>query len=148
MSLDFGNPVPPRFQNPTLFFVGFLVGLAVVLFSTVVVDQLGTAMFRRGFAKPFYIKGHRIHHSCLYYIIPSSYTALVILYFLGYVKPIWGSFWYNVGYSIFLIAITVSIDFIGDKFWPKIRKNVILHHEWIYTIVPVFIFTYLVNVII
>ena len=148
MSLLFGNPRPPIISDPALFFLGFVLGLGVVTFGTFVIDKLGTAMFKRGFAKPFYVKGRRVHHRCLYYIVPTAYSILAGLFFLGYVQPIWSSFWERLGYVFLLIATTIAVDFLGDKFWPKIRMNVILHHEWIYTIVPLFIFTYVVNVVV
>jgi hypothetical protein len=148
MALSFGSPHPPRILHPEVFLVGFLVGLGVSLVSTFLIDQLGTAMFKRGFAKPFYIKGRRVHHKFLYYAIPSSYSILSALYFLGVIQPIWGTFYDNLGYAALLVGATLAIDFFGDRFWPKIRKNVILHHEWVYTIVPFFIFTYVVNVVI
>ncbi len=47
-----------------------------------------------------------------------------------------------------LLAVTMAVDFLGDKFWPEIRKNVILHHEWIYTLVPAYILTYMLVVVI
>jgi hypothetical protein len=148
MTLRFGDPHPPRILHPEVFLLGFFVGLGVSLVSTFLIDKLGTAMFRRGFAKPFYVKGHRIHHKFLYYVVPASYTILSALYFMGYIQPIWGTFYDNLGYAVLLVAGTLSLDFFGDRFWPKIRKNVILHHEWVYTIVPFFIFTYMVNVVI
>jgi hypothetical protein len=147
MALSFGPPHPPRIPAEVLL-IGFIVGLAVSLLSTILVDKLGTAMFKRGFAKPFYIKGHRIHHRCLYYVIPASYSILTALFFLGYIQPIWGTFYDRLGYAVLLVLGTLGVDFFGDRFWPKIRKNVILHHEWVYTIVPFFIFTYVVNVVI
>jgi hypothetical protein len=47
-----------------------------------------------------------------------------------------------------LVALCITIDAIGDKFWPEIRKNVILHHEWIYSIIPAYLFTYLFVIVI
>jgi hypothetical protein len=148
MSLKFGNPIPPRIHSPELFIFGILVGLAVILTSTFLVDKLGTAMFKRGFAKPFYIKGRRIHHSCIYFLVPAGYGTLLGLYLLGYVRLIWNALWYKLEFTALLVVATLMVDFIGDKYWPKIRKDVILHHEWIYTIVPAYILAYVVVVII
>ncbi len=148
MSIQFGRPIPPYLSHPAIFFFGVMIGLAVVVISTYIADRLGTAMFSRGFAKPFYIKGHRIHHSCIYFIVPTAYSILVALYFMGYIQPVWSTFWGQIYDAILLAAITLTIDFLGDKFWPKIRMNVILHHEWIYALIPAFIFTYMVNVVI
>ena len=148
MSLKFGIPSPPKIHHPELLFVGIAIFLAALLITTFVVDRLGTAMFKRGFAKPFYIKGHRVHHSCLYLIVPAGYAVFLGLYLLGYIQVIWGSFYVNLAYALILLAVTMSVDFLGDKFWPEIRKNVILHHEWIYTLVPAYILTYMLVVVI
>ena len=69
MSLRFGVPSPPRIHHPEFFFAAIAISLAALLLTTFIVDKLGTAMFKRGFAKPFYIKGHRIHHDCIYFIV-------------------------------------------------------------------------------
>jgi len=148
MSLKFGIPTPPRIHDPQLFALGVLAGLAIIMFSTLVVDKLGTAMFKRGFAKPFYIKGYRIHHSCIYFIVPSLYGMFIGLYLLGYVQPIWNMLWFKIAYTGVLVAATLAIDFIGDKYWPKIRKDVVWHHEWIYTILPAYILAFVVNIVI
>jgi hypothetical protein len=148
MSLGFGVPVPPRIHDPVMFALEVLTGLAILMFSTFVVDRLGTAMFKRGFAKPFYIKGHRIHHSCIYFIVPSLYGLFMGLYVLGYVQPIWDLLWFKIAYMGVLVAATLAVDFIGDKYWPKIRKDVVWHHEWIYTILPAYLLTFVVRIII
>ncbi|MDA4130217.1 MAG: hypothetical protein OK457_05565 [Thaumarchaeota archaeon] len=148
MSLTFGNPVPPKIQDPHMFAFSVLIGLAIIMFSTLVVDKLGTVAFKKGFAKPFYIKGHRIHHSCIYFVVPALYGIMVALFSLGYVQPIWSAFWDKIAFAFLLVAATLAFDFIGDKYWPKIRMNVILHHEWIYAILPAYVFTYVINVII
>ena len=97
-------------------------------------------MFKRGFAKPFYIKGHRIHHNTLYVIVPMLYGIFLAWFFLGYVQLIWNSFWDKLAITFVLVAVTLTVDFIGDKYWPKIRMDVILHHEWVYAILPVLCF--------
>jgi hypothetical protein len=146
--LNFGSPAPPAIVHP-LQFAGFIVlGLTLILGITVAADKLGTAMFRRGFAKPFYIKGRRIHHSCIYVIMPVSYFALITLYILGFVHFFWSDFYLRLFYSGVICAACLGVDFIGDRFWPEIRKNVILHHEWIYAIIPAYIFTYVVYLVI
>lgn len=148
MSLRFGPPVPIKMLHPELFFMGVILSLSAILFTTIVVDKLGTAMFKRGFAKPFYIKGHRVHHSCIYLIVPLLYSIFLGLYVFGYIQIVWGTLYYNLAWTILLLAATMSVDFLGDKFWPKIRKNVILHHEWVYTLVPAYILTTIVIVVI
>jgi hypothetical protein len=125
-----------------------VVGSVFVFGATVLIDLLGTAMFKRGFAKPFYLKGRRIHHKCIYLIIPMAYGILAGLFFLGYVQFISGPLLVKLGYIIALTAACISVDFIGDKFWPEIRKDVILHHEWIYSIIPIYIFTNVITLVI
>ncbi len=148
MSLKFGVAVPPKIHDPHMAALTVLVGLAIMMISTFVVDKLGTAAFKRGFAKPFYIKGYRIHHNCIYFVVPTLYGMFVGLYFLGYVQPIWAYLWFKLAYMVVLVAATLAIDFIGDKYWPKIRKDVVWHHEWVYTILPAYLLTFVVNIII
>lgn len=148
MSISVGNPQPPHVADPQLMLGGLIIGSILIFGITILVDALGTAMFRRGFAKPFYIKGRRIHHSCIYLIIPVGYSILAGLFLLGYAQPIHNSFWMRVGYVGLLAGACLAVDFIGDRFWPEIRKNVILHHEWMYSIIPVYIFTNVVHIII
>ena len=148
MSLRFGPPIPIKMLHPELFFMGVIVSLSTILFATLVVDKLGTAMFKRGFEKPFYIKGRRVHHSCIYLIVPLLYSILLGLYVLGYVQIAWGTLWYNLAWTVLLLAATMSVDFLGDRFWPKIRKNVILHHEWIYTLIPAYVLATIVIVVV
>lgn len=148
MSLKFGVPVPPRIHDPHMLALGLLAGLGILMLSTFVVDKLGTAMFNRGFAKPFYIKGYRIHHSCIYFLVPSLYGMFVALYFLGYVQPIMANIWMKMAFTAVLVAVTLAFDFVGDRYWPRIRKDVFWHHEWMYTVLPAYILTFVVNVII
>jgi hypothetical protein len=148
MSIEFGRVTQPYISHPAIFFAGIMVGLAVVVLITFFADVLGTAMFHRGFAKPFYIKGRRIHHSCIYFILPAAYSILVCLYFLGYIRPDWSTIWMRLVDASVIAIVALAIDFMGDRYWPKIRRDVILHHEWIYTVIPFYIFTYVVNVVI
>ena len=148
MSIRVGNPQPLQTANPWLVIAGLLIVPAFILGITILVDLLGTAMFRRGFAKPFYLRGRRIHHNCIYLIIPACYVMLAGLFLLGYVQLIHDLFWFRLGYVGLLTGACVAFDFIGDRYWPEIRKNAILHHEWIYSVIPLYIFTNVVNVII
>ncbi len=67
---------------------------------------------------------------------------------MGYVQLVWHSLWFNLATVGLIVIGAITLDFIGDKFWPKIRRDVILHHEWVYTIIPAYIFTYMLTVII
>ncbi len=148
MSIQIGNPQPPHSANPELLIVSLIIGSVFIFGATVLVDMLGTAMFKRGFAKPFYLKGRRIHHNCIYLIVPLAYGILAGLFLLGYVQLIHGAIWTRVGYVVVLTVACITVDFVGDKFWPEIRKNVILHHEWIYSVIPIYIFTNIINIVI
>jgi hypothetical protein len=150
LPIKFGPPDPPHLAiiNPIMFTIEMLVGFVLLLGVTVIVDKLGTAMFHRGFAKPFYIKGHRIHHSVIYSIIPIAYGIFSILYFFGYVRLTWSIAGDQLAILALLIAFCIAIDAIGDKFWPEIRKNVILHHEWIYSIIPAYLFAQMIIIVI
>ncbi len=149
-TIEFKTPHPPHLatSNPIMFTIGLLVGLFSLLAVTAVVDKLGSAMFRRGFAKPFYIRGRRIHHNVLYVIIPVAYCAFSILYLLGYVTLSWSNVWGQLGILSVIVAVCMVTDAIGDKFWPEIRKNVILHHEWIYTLIPAYIFAFMFIIVV
>lgn len=145
MGLDIPIPQPPRIGHPVLVFGTFALGLVFVLACTWFVDQLGTSMYKRGFAKPFYILGRRIHHSCIYVIVPAAYVLLGWLFLLGFVHIQFRSIWVNLGYGSIIAALAMAVDFVGDRYWPTIRSNAVLHHEWIYTLVPAYIFTFVVH---
>jgi hypothetical protein len=146
LGITLGTPQPPTIHNPLLVFAGIGIGLVLVLVSTWAVDRLGTAMYRKGFAKPFFIRGKRVHHNCIYLIVPVSYAALVMLFFLGYVHVMWGGLWIRLGFMGLIVPLSICADLLGDRFCPRIRKNAIVHHEWIYTILPLYLLTYVVNV--
>jgi hypothetical protein len=142
LPIKFGSPFPPpslAISNPVVFMADMLIGFAFLLGITVVIDKLGTAMFQRGFAKPFYIKGHRIHHSVIYMVVTVAYGMFSVFYFFGYIRIIWNVAWDQFAIVTLMVAACMVIDAIGDKFWPEIRKNVILHHEWVYSIIPAYI---------
>ncbi|GEM_PF-493568 len=145
--MTIGSPSPSaQFGNSQLFVVGLLVGFEILLMILYALDKLGTEMYRRGFAKPFYLKGHRIHHVCIYYVAPTIYAVFSLLLFLGYMRLDWDGLWLRIA-SMFLIAgATLAVDFLGDKYWPRIRKNAFWHHEWIYSIVPIYAMLYVVTI--
>lgn len=145
MGIVIGTPQPPKIEA-TQFLVWLTLGLSLILVITWLADMVGTAMYRRGFAKPFYVLGRRVHHSCIYLIVPASYLILGTLYLLGYVQVIWGSLWTNLAYAAIITSLVMAADFLGDRYWPRIRKKAVLHHEWIYTLLPAFIFTYVVHI--
>ena len=144
--MQLNTPHPPHLASPGLFLVGVLIGFGLVLGLLIFIDKLGTAMFHRGFAKPFYVRGRRIHHSVIYFVIPIAYGAISVLFFLGYVGFRWTDMWIHIASIGAIVAGCLVVDFVGDKFWPEIKANRIVHHEWIYSIIPAYIFTYVLVV--
>ena len=146
MTLDFQPPWPPVFHDPLAFYLGMLIGFMVVILTNIFTDKLGSYLFSRGYAKPFYLKGHRIHHVWINFMIPMFYLVFCILLLLGYILPIWSDMYVRL-VSIFLVTgVCMGVDFIGDKLWPRIRKNVILHHEWIYALILIYVLQFVVEV--
>ncbi|MGH2639908.1 MAG: hypothetical protein ACRDF4_11625 [Rhabdochlamydiaceae bacterium] len=146
MTIDFKAPWPPVFHDPMTFYLGMAVGFIVVLFATIFADKVGTFLFHRGYAKPFYIKGRRVHHVWIYLIMPLAYVVFSTLLLLGYILPIWSDMYVRL-VSIFVVAgVCMFVDFMGDKLWPRIRKNVILHHELVYALIFVYVIQFVVEV--
>jgi hypothetical protein len=75
MGISFDPPQPPVFHDPSAFYIGMIIGLAVEIVATILADKLGTYLFHKGYAKPFYIKGRRIHHVWIYPLIPGFYIS-------------------------------------------------------------------------
>jgi hypothetical protein len=119
--------------------------LVLVLAITWAADMLGTSMFKRGIAKPFYVLGRRVHHSCIYLIVPGAYLLIGALFLLGFIHIQWGTLWTDLGYAGVIAVLAMAVDFIGDMYGPSMRENAFLHHEWIYTLVPAYLFTYVLH---
>ncbi len=114
--------------------------MTVVLTS--VLNRFGDAMFRRGFAKPFYIKGHRLHHrSFLQVFLPSAYASLALLIVFGYVKVVWRVLWPGLATTLAIGAACIALDLLWDRLSLSSVKWGILHHEFIYLAIPAFAFT-------
>ncbi len=147
---DHTAPHPPHLvsTDPVWFLIGLLIAFFSLIVVTVIIDKLGTAMFHRGFAKPFYIRGRRIHHRVIYLIIPIAYGVFAILFILGYITISWNAVWYQLAILAAIVAGCVGMDAIGDRFWPEIRKNVILHHEWFYVLIPAYMFGVMFTIVI
>lgn len=147
MSIEWWQPQPPRIGSPMLFFTGFMVGLVVIVVTTWVADKAGTTMYKKGFAKPFYILGRRIHHDCIYLIVPISYVTIGTLFLLGYAQIVWQSLWLKLAFAGLIVIVTMGADVLGDRLWPQIRKNAILHHELIYSLLPAYLFTFVIHIV-
>jgi hypothetical protein len=134
--------MPERLQ------IGLLAGFAVVLTSTLVLDKAGDFFYHKGIAKPFYLFGHRLHHrSVLLSIVPATYLAVASLLYLHYARVLWYSFWSSLEITLFLAAACLTIDMTLDAFSSAETRRALLHHEWVYVLVPAYAFTHLVALV-
>jgi hypothetical protein len=146
MGIQFGDPSVPRYVTSATFHIGLMLGLFATVGTAFLVDKLGNFMFRRGYAKPFYVLGRRMHHVWIYILLPSCY--LVFSYFLitGNIHPIWNMLWYRLALLLPVAGCCLAVDFIGDS--RKASSTGLLRHEWIYTLIPAYILAFVVNVFI
>ena len=144
MGIQFGDPPVPKYVGTAQFDIGIVLGLITVIAAVFAVDKLGNFMFRRGYAKPFFILGRRLHHVWVYALVPSCYLAICSLMFRGYVQVILGQFWYRIGFFVPLVAACLAIDFLGDK--GKSSSIGLVRHEWVYALIPVYVFAFVINV--
>ena len=125
-----------------------LAGFLVVLSSTVIIDKLGDFLYRRGIAKPFYLLGHRLHHrGFLLAAVPASYVAVATMVYLHYFRVLWSSFWPSAEFTLLLAGTCLSIDFALDALSSTQKRRALLHHEWVYVVVPAYAFTHFVALV-
>lgn len=126
--------------------LGLFAGFVVVLSISTFVNKAGDYLYRRGIAKPFYLRGYRVHHrKFLTAFVPAFYVAVATLIFLHFARVLWGSLWPSVEITVFLAAFCLTLDFTLD--WlttAEKRMNLVLHHEWLYFVLPAYIFTHMV----
>jgi len=122
-------------------------GFIVVLTTMVILDLIGTFLYERGIAKPFYLLGHRLHHKhFLLTFIPGAYLAVGAMIDLNYFRVLWSSFWPSVEITFLLGCACLIIDFTLDALSREPRKA-LLHHEWVYLVVPAYVFTHVVALV-
>jgi hypothetical protein len=122
-----------------------VAGFIVVLSSTLLLDEAGDYMYHKGIAKPFYLFGHRLHHrNFLLAIVPASYLTVATLIYMHYIRVLWSSFWPSVEITLFLAGICLLLDFFLDALSSKEKRRALLHHEWVYVVVPAYVFTHLI----
>jgi hypothetical protein len=125
-----------------------VAGFIVVLSSTLLLDEAGDFLYHKGIAKPFYLLGHRLHHAnFLLAIVPASYVMVATLIYLHYVRVLWSSFWPSVEITLFLAGACLTLDFVLDALSSKEKRRALLHHEWVYVVVPAYALTHLVAIV-
>jgi hypothetical protein len=144
MGILFGDASTPGYVGTVVFRVGLLAGFLAVIAACVVVDEVANAVYRRGYAKPFFYRGHRIHHFWIYLIIPSSYAIIVALILTGHVHLITNMFQYRLAFLVPVVALCIAVDFLGDGMRTGLRA--IRGHEWIYVLVPLYVVEFVLNV--
>jgi hypothetical protein len=125
-----------------------VAGFVVVLSLVTIVNKTGDVFYRWGIAKPFYVLGYRLHHrNFLLALIPASYVMVAALIYLHYMRILWYSFWPSVEITLFLAGVCLAVDFTLDALSGKEKRTALLHHEWIYFVVPAYVFTHLVALV-
>jgi len=125
-----------------------VVGFMIVVASTVVLNEVGDLLYYKGIAKPFYLMGHRLHHrNFLLALVPATYVAVATLLYLHYARVLWYSFWPSVEITLFLAGICLTIDFTLDAISTVDKNRALLHHEWVYVVVPAYVFTHLIAIV-
>ena len=128
--------------------IGLLAGFVVVLSSTLILDKAGDFFYHRGIAKPFYLFGYRLHHRhVLLSIVPATYVAVASLLYLHYARVLWASFWTSLEVTLFLACGCLAIDMTLDALSTVEKRRALLHHEWLYVVVPAYAFTHLVALV-
>jgi hypothetical protein len=130
------------------FQLRLVAGFIIVVSSTAVLNKVGDLLYHKGIAKPFYLMGHRLHHrNFLLALVPATYVAVATLLYLHYARVMWYSFWTSVEITLFLAGICLTIDLTLDAISSVDTKRALLHHEWVYVVVPAYVFTHLIAIV-
>lgn len=125
--------------------VRLVEGFVAVVLSSALINKAGDIFYRKGIAKPFYVLGHRLHHkTVLKTVIPASYVAVASLIYVHYLRIVWSTLWLSVELTIAISVACLAFDMALDALLNSERRKGILHHEWLYLIVPVYALTHLV----
>jgi hypothetical protein len=125
--------------------VRLVEGFAAVLVAAVLVDKLGDMLYRKGIARPFYVFGRRLHHKkVVLTAVPALYAVVALLIYAHYVRILWYAFWVTTDVTVFLAGACLAFDMVLDAILNSEKRRGILHHEWLYLIVPAYVFTHLV----
>ena len=116
----------------------------MVVSSTAFLNKVGDLLYHKGIAKPFYLLGHRLHHrNFLLALVPAVYVVVATMLYLHYMRILWYSFWPSVEITLFLVGICLTIDLTLDALSSVEKRRALLHHEWVYVVVPAYAFTHL-----
>ena len=125
-----------------------MAGFIVVVASTAVLNKVGDVLYHRGIAKPFYLLGHRLHHrNVLLALVPGVYVLVATMLYLHYMRILWYSFWPSAEITLFLVGICLAIDLTLDALSTVEKRRALLHHEWVYVLVPAYAFTHLLALV-
>lgn len=144
MGIQFGDPSVPRYVTSATFHFGLMMGMLVAITTALALDKLGNFMFRRGYAKPFFVLGRRVHHMWISTLVPFCYLAVSYFIISGNIQLIRNLLWYRLALILPVVGFCLAVDFIGDR-W-KASPIGVLRHEWVYALIPAYIFTFVVNV--
>jgi hypothetical protein len=125
-----------------------LAGFVVVVSSTALLNKAGDLLYHKGIAKPFYLLGHRLHHrNFLLALVPAVYVLVATMLYLHYMRILWYSFWPSVEITLFLAGACLTIDLTLDALSSVDKRRALLHHEWVYLLVPAYAFTHLLALV-
>jgi hypothetical protein len=125
-----------------------VTGFVVIMSATFLLDKAGDYLYHKGIAKPFYVLGHRLHHrKFVLAVVPASYATVATLIYLHYMRVLWSSFWPSAEFTLFLVGVCLTFDLTLDALWTREKRNALLHHEWVYVLVPAYVFTHLVALV-
>ena len=128
--------------------LGIAIGFAVTLVLAGVLNRFGDAMFRRGFARPFFLGRYRLHHRrFLFVFLPAGYALLSLLVLAGYVQIVWGEFWTGIVSTLVIAASCLLLD-LGLDYAKEGGGWGYIHHELIYFAVPAFAFSDFLHLVI
>ncbi|HUK75088.1 MAG TPA: hypothetical protein VLU99_04785 [Nitrososphaerales archaeon] len=125
-----------------------VAGFVVVISTTALLNKAGDLLYHKGIAKPFYLFGHRLHHrNFLLALVPAVYVAVAAMVYLHYMRILWYSFWPSVEITLFLAGVCLTIDLTLDALSSADKRRALLHHEWVYLLVPAYAFTHLLALV-
>jgi hypothetical protein len=125
-----------------------VAGFVVVVSSMVLLNKAGDFFYHKGIAKPFYLLGHRLHHrNFALAVVPAVYVVVATMIYLHYMRILWYSFWPSVEITLFLVGICLTVDMTLDALSSVDKRRALLHHEWVYVLVPAYAFTHLLALV-